>query len=143
MNCPAHRAVQLLLVALAACAPRPLSISIDGHREGLGHRVQGKQQGRWTLFRPDGERAATGKFAAGVPVGIWKVFHGNGALQEQAVMHDGVRHGDAATFRADGSRESAGSYEHGQPAGPWQFWAADGTLDAARTGFYRAGVRIE
>lgn len=58
-------------------------------------------------------------------------------------MHDGLRHGCAATFRADGSRESAGRYEHGQPAGPWQFWTADGTLDAERTGHYRAGVRIE
>jgi len=132
-----------LSLLLAACDPAITFRSCDGRVEGHGRKVANKNDGPWSLFGPDGTRFATGRFANGLPVGIWKQFHANGALQERATLRDGVRHGEAATFDEHGARLSTGRYENGVPGGAWIFWAPDGQVDAARTGHYVAGVRRE
>jgi antitoxin component YwqK of YwqJK toxin-antitoxin module len=132
-----------LCLLLAACDPATTFRSCDGQREGHGRKVANKNDGPWTLFGPGGARIGTGRFANGTPVGIWKQFHANGALQERATLRDGVRHGEAATFDDRGARLSIGRYENGVPCGAWIFWDSDGQVDAARTGPYVAGVRRE
>ena len=136
-------ALSCLCLLLAACEPATTFSSCDGRREGRGHRLANKNDGCWTLFGPDGTRAATGRFAHGVPVGLWKQFWPNGALKERALLRDGARHGEAATFHDHGGRESAGRYENNVPCGAWVFWDRTGQVDAARTGHYVAGVRVE
>ena len=138
-----RRAAACLCLLLAACDPATTFRSCDGRLEGHGHKLANKNDGRWTLFGPGGVRAATGGFSNGMPVGRWKQFWPNGALKERAELRDGLRHGDAATFDAHGHRESAGRYENGVPCGAWIFWDAAGQIDTARTGQYRAGVRVE
>lgn len=137
MNASRWSAVLLLF---AACAPGPVQRTLDGEITGRGAIVDARQQGRWTMFE-GGKRTATGKFAAGVPVGIWKRFTADGVLQERAVLKDGVRDGDAATFHRSGARASAGRYVAGTQEGAWVYWGEDGVVDAARTGWYRGGVK--
>ena len=133
----------LLCLLLAACDPATTFWSCDGHREGHGRMLGNKNDGRWSMFGPDGRRFATGRFDNGTPVGLWKQFNQSGVLQERAVLRAGVRDGEAATFHDNGTRQSVGRYDNGVPCGAWIFWDRDGKLDAIRTGHYVAGVRTE
>ena len=100
----------VLLVALPGCEPGHLEHAADGHRTGHGRRIGNRGEGRWTFFDERGVRMLTGSMSEGLPVGIWKRFRADGALQEQAVLLCGLLDGPAVTFHPDGSRESSGKY---------------------------------
>lgn len=51
-------------------------------------------------------------------------------------------HGPAATWWPDGTKRSHGSHKDGRRDGEWFEFLPDGTLDRARTGLYRDGLRI-
>lgn len=133
----------LLLVTLLPPACAPVARGADGGPITRGEMRDGKRHGPWTIFLPGGARTATGTFDHDVPNGPWKAFHADGALRERVVFVRGVRDGPAATFHGNGQPESRGRYAGGLREGPWLWFLADGTLDAARTGCYRADVRIE
>jgi antitoxin component YwqK of YwqJK toxin-antitoxin module len=132
-----------VFAGLAACSPGAVLRTADDQPISRGSSANQLRQGPWTIFAPNGARLATGEFADGVPVGPWKMFHPDGSVQECATLVRGIRDGAAATWHGNGQLESRGRLAAGVPAGPWVFFAADGALDAARTGHYRNGTRIE
>jgi antitoxin component YwqK of YwqJK toxin-antitoxin module len=69
-------------------------------------------------------------------------FWANGQLRERVELEAGRPHGACQRWRADGARAAEGRYRDGRMDGEWSFWHADGTLDAERSGTYRAGVRL-
>lgn len=70
-------------------------------------------------------------------------YWANGKLKSRSELVQGIPVGHTERWHSDGSKQAEGELRDGLMEGPWEFWAEDGTPDAARTGEYRAGVRIE
>jgi hypothetical protein len=59
------------------------------------------------------------------------------------VRHEcGRANGPSESWWPSGAKRSHGSHKDGQRDGDWFEFHADGTLDRARTGLYRDGLRI-
>jgi hypothetical protein len=54
-----------------------------------------------------------------------------------------VREGPSVHWSPDHKKLVEGSYREGERDGPWTFWNADGSIEAARSGIYEAGVRVQ
>ncbi|MFY9342638.1 MAG: hypothetical protein WAT39_09115 [Planctomycetota bacterium] len=138
------KAIAVLFAALlAGCDTGPVQRARDGRPVLRVHQDRLGNQGYCTVFAGAGVRLATGCYANGKPFGIWKQFDAAGRLAARTTMAAGVPDGEAATFHPDGTCESSGGYVQGLREGPWSFHDAAGAVDAARTGFYRGGVRVE
>jgi len=70
-------------------------------------------------------------------------YFASGQLQSEIAFEDGRKQGPCKRYFANGQLEAEGSYEAGRMEGAWSFYRADGSVDAARTGSYRAGTRVE
>ena len=96
----------------------PFSGTID---EGLerGSFKDGKKDGPWVNYNEDEQLSSEGTFKDGKREGLWVWYYDNGQLS------------------------SEGTYKDGEKDGPWVNYNEDGTVDYARTGTYRDGVKVE
>lgn len=69
-------------------------------------------------------------------------YYASGKMEARYECHGGKRDGTAERWYPNGTKQAEGLYEDGSMAGTWQFWNADGSVDAERTGVYRAGEKI-
>lgn len=69
-------------------------------------------------------------------------YWANGQLQSRSDLEDGVPSGHCERWHPNGSRQAEGTLRDGRMEGPWEFWLPDGTPDTARSGTYRAGLRV-
>lgn len=69
-------------------------------------------------------------------------YYANGQMQSEIRFEDGRREGSARRWFADGTLQAEGAYADGEADGPWIWYRADGSVDEARSGLYRAGVRV-
>ncbi len=67
---------------------------------------------------------------------------GRNCLLSRAHRVDDRLHGPAQTWWPNGTKRSHGSHKDGLRDGDWFEFLPDGTLDRARTGLYREGLRI-
>lgn len=117
-------------------------------------------------FHPNGTLRSEGRFAHGVPVGVWRTWfadgrprsevdfgtpgssaltrerfwHPNGALAAEGPAVAGVREGAWSYWSEAGLLLRAGAYRAGRRDGPWVFYGPDGS-ERAR-GSYELGVRV-
>lgn len=84
---------------------------------------------------------ATQGLRAGAPA-EQTTYWANGQLQSRAAVEDGVPSGLCERWHKDGTKHASGELRDGHMEGPWEFWLPDGSVDAERTGTYRAGVRV-
>ena len=80
---------------------------------------------------------------AGDPVEPRITYYGDGQKKSATAYADGVRSGPSRQWHPDGRLEWEGRYEDGYREGEWSFWLEDGSVDAERTGTYRAGKKVE
>ncbi len=71
---------------------------------------------------------------------VERVFKGR--LLSRAHWVDDRLHGPAQTWWPNGAKRSHGAHKDGRRDGEWFEFLPDGTLDRARTGLYREGLRI-
>jgi len=69
-------------------------------------------------------------------------YYANGQVESECSYEDGRREGPYHRFAPDGTPVVAGEYKADRMDGRWSYWRKDGSLDAARSGLYRAGERI-
>lgn len=69
-------------------------------------------------------------------------YFASGQLESRVEYVEGRREGLAQRYFANGTKQSEGHFAAGLMEGDWSFWNADGSLDADRTGTYKAGERI-
>ncbi len=61
--------------------------------------------------------------------GLWTSYHPNGAVQSRNEFRDGVLHGLTTTYRPNGALLYRGQNADGHPVGTWEFHDAIGTLE--------------
>ncbi len=118
------------------------NIDEEGLREE-GNLVDGKKEGYWVSYHPDGWIAAAGRYQEGKRDGVWERYSASGRRLRQVTYQADVLDGPAMTWHplpAGGLPEriwSRGYYRNGRPDGEWTEWAKDGK--PARHGVYANG----
>lgn len=83
-----------------------------------GSYVEGRRTGTWTYLREKGSRAERGDYLQGRREALWTAWYEDGRVLSEVTWKDGVQDG------------------------PARFWNPDGSLDGARGGIYRDGVKV-
>jgi TonB family protein len=74
----------------------------NGQKRSEGEYVANRRVGEWTEWYPNGQVESTGKYYRGLPSGIHKTYHSNGALaRELENFAPGI--GTAKTYDRDGT----------------------------------------
>lgn len=68
--------------------------------------------------------------------------HWRGRLLTRARHENGRPHGPSESWWPSGAKRTHGAHKDGQRDGDWFEFGPDGSLDRARTGLYRDGLRI-
>jgi antitoxin component YwqK of YwqJK toxin-antitoxin module len=129
--------------------------------KGVGDLVNGRKEGTWKFFYPDGslmavetyrEGSLNGKSVNYFPDGIissienWKedlqedsawYFHRNGKIFRKGRYEQGVYQGEWLAWFPNGTLEQKGGYLDGLPHGPYLNWFENGFLK--EEGFYFSG----
>ena len=125
----------------------------------------GKLDGPWKMYYPNGklmwvklfkdgelEGAAKGYyedgklgeetiFLNGKPEGVFKSYYQNGKLKEEKNYINGKEEGPWKEYYENGNLEVEGNYKNGKKEGLWKNYFLDGELDMVDN--YKDGVRIE
>ena len=128
-----------------------------------GEMRNGRREGLWEYFYPDGRIMARENYLNGEQNGLstgyfpdgtisqlenWKndlqqdsswYFHPNGKLFRKGLYESGVYQGLWFSFYANGKLEQSGGYLNGMPEGLFQNWYENGGLK--EEGYYRDGKK--
>jgi hypothetical protein len=122
---------------LAFRVERPLSSS------------EGREDGTWTYWYPNGERRESGAYVDGRRAGEWTQWYPNGQRRSR-----GERAWDAASsasprtglwtyWHENGEVLARGLYVKGLREGHWDYSREDGSIDAEMTGEYHLDQRLD
>lgn len=85
--------------------------------------------GRWTVYYPNGDRAAVGSLQSGIADGEWRVYHPrqSSALVAKGKFSQGVQHGEWIYYYLDppGEMQSKGMMDYGYAVGTWLLFFQD------------------
>ncbi|MBK7874852.1 MAG: hypothetical protein IPJ77_03735 [Planctomycetes bacterium] len=107
------------------------------------------REGHWSFRYPNGELREEGSYSAGRRTGSWTQYAPNGQLRSRgerrwnAQTASSEREGEWTFWHANGVVAEHGLYTAGLRAGHWEFTNEDGSVDAARTGEYHQGVKLD
>lgn len=116
--------------------------------EGAISRVDGREEGLWTFWFPNGQMREQGRFAHGLRVGRWRQWHSNGAPRSEGGRTPArdrtasLRTGYWRFWYESGALEGQGVFVDGLREGHWDYFLTDGKLDGDRSGEYHADQRI-
>lgn len=114
----------------------------SGRAIAEGSFADGKREGAWTEWHPNGQVKLRGSYRDGALVGAFQTWHENGRV---ALRRDEIRTDDGRVlwneegFHPNGRRSSQSQYVNGRLHGPQRSWYADGTPRSA--GAYRDGEK--
>jgi antitoxin component YwqK of YwqJK toxin-antitoxin module len=112
-----------------------------GRAKEVGMYVDGKRDGAWTHWQPDGQLAAKMHFRNGTPVGTWTSWFSDDAKWQQQTYVDGRREGMWIEWWPSGERKEQRMYRRGVAHGRSSWWSRRGKL--VRTEDYRSGTLVE
>ena len=145
------RALVLVLLATALACSREVREHPGGVKRSAGRRLWlgGVEDGLWTYWYPSGGLREQGRYVRGRREGVWEQWYPNGVPRSRgrrawnAAEGRGEREGVWTFWHENGLRHAVGVFRAGRREGHWDFDLKDGRLDAARTGEYHDGVRID
>jgi antitoxin component YwqK of YwqJK toxin-antitoxin module len=116
--------IGMILIA-AACAGRgeetsPIVASDSG--------AVAPQQGMQEIMAEDGTLRMKGELRDGKRNGPWSSFFPNGSIRSRAVFVDGLQEGATEVFYDNGMTYYKGQYHRDRPVGEWVFFDPAGTL---------------
>lgn len=131
-----------------------------------GTLLNGKKEGVWRVFGPDGTLWIEHRFRNGQLEGVSTTWDSSGRQQEDAEYHgdrldgttrgwftdgveaysysfrDGVRDGVWTEWYENGHLRAEGTSRRGAYDGRCVFYEQDGSVDVKTSGFYKAGHRV-
>ena len=93
----------------------------DGKLKAKGDYKDNLKEGKWIYFYPDGVVEQEGVFAKGKPEGIWKWYYPNGALLREENYKKGKEEGKMTEYAITGEIIGEGQYYDGLRDGQWKF----------------------
>lgn len=100
---------------------------------------EGKREGPWKEFWPDGSLKKEGSYANGLKEGRWVFYRRSGEKEQEGVYLNNDVHGTWTWWYADGALHREESYHKGEPEGA--FLELDTAGEALVLGQYVAGER--
>lgn len=95
------------------------SLFDDGKTETQGFIKDGKLDGEWVEYWPNGKPSSRGTYTASIENGSWQYWWENGQIEAQGALTADVPTGEWQEWSEDGLLLSKGSYVSGQQEGEW------------------------
>jgi hypothetical protein len=92
-----------------------------------GNYVDGKEEGIWEYFYPNGQLSMKGSYKNGEYNGKWVFFHEDGSLDQKGSFKNGERYGEWSWYE-NNLLHSKCSFKNGKANGIWEFYNEDGSL---------------
>ena len=109
---------------LAACERHPEHAGREtGSSEALDASNTANAGSSTKVRLAEGGLTGEGVLQNGKKQGSWRFFHPDGTLASQGYFENGLRQGTWEEYDANGRPERAGSYLNGKPHGYWKFFA--------------------
>ena len=93
-----------------------------------GDFKNGKPQGPWTTFFPDGRPRWQGVKKDGLNHGPFKMWYPDGKKKMEGAYFEGEKHGRSVAWHPNGEKLLEQWHEKGVPSGKWRRWDATGSL---------------
>ena len=107
-----------------------VGFSKEGHISYEGDFKNGKAEGLWTTFFPDGKPRWQGIKKQGVNDGPFTLWYENGRKKLEGSYFKGKKHGLIIAWHPNGSKWQHKFYKEGNPAGTWKTWDKNGNITA-------------
>jgi antitoxin component YwqK of YwqJK toxin-antitoxin module len=101
---------------------------------GTGKYINGKKEGVWKMYHPNGVSEYEGVYHEGKKEGIWKEYYDNGNLKCIETYVAGQLNGDCSFYTEDGHRLITGQFTHGYRSGEWKSYLNDSIV--RQKGYY-------
>lgn len=88
--------------------------------------LEGKRDGSYSAWHPDGGISQTGAYVNGLQNGLWSTWNAAGQLMCDMTYADGALHGAFCSYHSNGVMSSQGSFEKNQSRGIWSFYDRTG-----------------
>ena len=105
-----------------------VGFSKEGHLSYKGDFKNGKPEGLWTTYFPDGKPRWQGRKENGNSHGPFTIWYENGRKKLQGTYHHGMKHGIITAWHKNGIRWQTKGYANGKPSGIWKTWDEEGNL---------------
>ena len=108
----------------ASTPPRETKAAIVQSQDGLQFKKEKTNSNTQESvgISKEGELTYKGDFKDGKPEGLWTTFFPNGRPRWQGVKKDGLNHGSFTMWYEDGSKRMKGTYERGKKHGKSTAW---------------------
>ncbi|MFP4024779.1 MAG: toxin-antitoxin system YwqK family antitoxin [Thiohalospira sp.] len=113
-------------------------VQLDGKREGKwidyypegkkraeGYYNNGEKTGNWKFYFPNGRIQQTGSYINGKLSGSWKWYYSNGNLRKEEFYIYGLPDGESIEYSDTGSIIGKGNYVQGEKEGKWKYDIGD------------------
>src|SRR5690606_13611761 len=108
-------------------------VDASGTRETWCKRPDGTAHGPYERVDVDGGRLREGRFAGGLPDGVWRVFHaGTAQVAREEGFASGLPHGVWKAWDVGGALLYEHPWAHGRACGIWRDFASDGHHEVDR-----------
>ncbi len=104
---------------------------------GCAGTVDGLQEGPWTWWYENGQKAQEAVFDFGKEEGPWTWWYENGQKGVEGVYKNGKKEGTWTWWQANGQKAMEGAFKNGLEDGLWILWHENGQKE--QEGAYRAG----
>jgi antitoxin component YwqK of YwqJK toxin-antitoxin module len=110
----------------------------SGAKEIVGRYRNGRREGTWTRWHPNGKVDTITAYADGKPQSF-EAWHDNGQKWEEGYFKDGFKEGTWIRWHGNGQKEFEGHFEHGTLEHLYTMWHDNGQKE--EQGEYVHGVR--
>ncbi len=115
----------------------------NGAKKSEGHLLANNtKDGRWTAWHENGQMRGDGDYQNGKREGVWTFWHENGQKHREGEYKNGKREGSWASWYRNGQKCFEGERGNGKQEGPWTYWNKDGSIDAEKSGIYKADKKV-
>ncbi len=109
----------------------------DGNIKAKGYYQNGIKSGKWIFYFPNGNIEQTGTYTNGKLSGHWKWYFKNGQLRKEEFYIYGLPDGESVEYSDSGTVIAKGNYIQGEKEGTWNYDIGDQT----ETGKYVMGLK--
>ena len=109
----------------------------DGSLKSKGLLIDGKKEGQWEVFFPNGNPNAIENYEKGELEGECKYFHPGGKLKSRQNWTKGYQEGEAEYYFENGNLYRKGKFEQGLYHGKWETYHENQSL--RQKGSYNMG----
>lgn len=109
---------------------RVVEVSEEGHPMTVCYFKDGGQV--WLQYYSTMVKRSEGRIVDGRREGKWTFYHPDGSVQSECTFVGGLEEGPYKVFREGGIPYYLGQYTHGQRSGTWEVYDDQGTLVATK-----------